>query len=144
MRKLGFAVVALVAFILGFIAGSFVVSRVAGRGIRLLTQGQPANLVTYVFLAARLRQADAQPVADFVEMQIDRNVLEVSGLPASQRSPGSPADKALRSAKLYRAVYPPSSDSAAEVNKVLDSVSADGPANNETMLRRLAAGKSGG
>jgi hypothetical protein len=83
-------------------------------------------------------------VVDFLERQIDRNVLEVSGLPASQRSPGSTAEKALRSAKLYRAVYPPSGDGAAEISKVLDSVSADGPATNETMLRGLAAGKPGG
>jgi len=144
VRKLIVGVIVLVAFVLGFVVGAAVVGRVAGRGMAQLTRAQPADLVTYVFMAARLRQADTEPVVDFMERQIDTNVLNVARLPASERPPGSPADKALRSAKLYRAIYPASGETAAEVTQVLDGISADGPANNEKMLRGLGAGKAGG
>ncbi len=139
MRRASVVLAVLAAFVLGLVTGSLVVSRMVARGMAALTEGRPADLATYVFVAARLRQADTQPVADFLERQIDANVLTVAALPASQRAAGSPADKALRSAKLYRSSYPTTGGQVAEVARALDGIAADGPAYNETMLRGLAA-----
>ena len=138
MKNLAIGGLVLGALILGFAAGAIVVGRVASRGISLLTRGRPVDLATHVSMAAKLRLGETGPVIEHEELLIDGSVLSVGALAARERSPGSSADKALRSAKLYRAVYPSRSDQTAQVATVLDSVSTDGPVFNEGLLRRLA------